>query len=589
MKTSLRSSWPLVLALCAWVVVPLRAEAAPAQSDPTAAAPSAAPTTEAAEPAASAAAADQPSVAAEPLAAPPPATATEAPAEASGGFWAQVFVPMGQRLATALPVTLKAVLLLLLFWVVAVIAGGAVRRLLTLTDWDNRMVREWGLEGLLKTESGEVRSLEKLSGGVVKWVILAFGFIAFFQALELSMVAGPLQNVANAIVGAIPRLLQAAVILLAYWVLATIVRVAIGRTLGAFHFDERAAKLLPPREIAGESVAASGQLSRLFFYVVLLFGLPPFLDALGQRSLVAPLSRMLEKGLGFLPNLFAAALLLFIGRIVATVVREVVTSFLAATGLDAGAERLGRILESRKLSGVAGTVAYFLIMIPVIVAAVDSLGIRAISDPVRAALEQVVAAVPLMFVAVVLVFIGYFVATALRDLTESFLSGVGMDALPTRLGLHFLRPQQGQASLSRIGGMVVMVVILLITAQQATATLGLNQLAGLVGGLLAFLPQLFAGLFVILASLSLADYVARLVAAATAGSEQSAVVVGVARYAIVFLGFSMGLAQLGVGREVVSVAVGATFGGVALAVGLAFGLGGRERAKQIIEKAGEGR
>ncbi len=506
--------------------------------------------------------------------------------EPATGFWAQIFVPMGQRLATALPITAKAVLLLLLFWVVAVIAGAAVRRLLTMTNWDNRLIREWGLEGLLRTGSGEVRSFEKLAGGLVKWVILAFGFVAFFQALELSMVAGPLQNMVNAIVGAIPKLLQALVILIAYWVLATVIRVAIEKGLGALRFDERAAKVFPPQEIRGVTVGASGQLGRLFFYVVLLFGLPPFLDALGQRSLVAPLSGMLETALGFLPNVLAAVLLFFVGQVIATVVREVVTNFLAATGLDASAGKLGKALESRKLSGIAGSVAYFLIMIPVLVAAVDSLGIRAISDPVKTALERVVAAVPLMFVAVVLTFIGYFIAKAVRGLTESFLSGVGMDALPEKLGLAFLRPRQGQASLSQIVGMVVMAVILLITAQQATATLELSQLAGMIGALLAFLPQLFAGLVVILAALSLAEYAAGLIASATAGTDQGPILVAVARYAIIFLGFSMGLTQLGVGREVVTTAVAAVFGGVALAMGLAFGLGGRDRAKQIVDKAG---
>lgn len=104
--------------------------------------------------------------------------------------------------------------------------------------------------------------------------------------------------------------------------------------------------------------------------------------------------------------------------------------------------------------------------------------------------------------------------------------------------------------------------------------------------MLAFLPQLFAGLIVILAALSLAEYAARLIGSATAGTDQGPILVGVARYAIVFLGFSMGLTQLGVGREVVTVAVAAVFGGVALALGLAFGLGGRDRAKQIVDKAG---
>ena len=59
----------------------------------------------------------------------------------------------------------------------------------------------------------------------------------------------------------------------------------------------------------------------------------------------------------------------------------------------------------------------------------------------------------------------------------------------------------------------------------------------------------------------------------------------VARYAIIFLGASMGLTQLGVGQDVIQMVVAAVVGGAALAVGLAFGLGGKDRAKQILDRS----
>ena len=76
---------------------------------------------------------------------------------------------------------------------------------------------------------------------------------------------------------------------------------------------------------------------------------------------------------------------MFVGGIIATIVREVVTNFLAAAGADSGAERLGfgRIFGDKKLSGVVGVIAYFLIIVPVIMSAADSLQITAISDPVK--------------------------------------------------------------------------------------------------------------------------------------------------------------------------------------------------------------
>ena len=61
----------------------------------------------------------------------------------------------------------------------------------------------------------------------------------------------------------------------------------------------------------------------------------------------------------------------------------------------------------------------------------------------------------------------------------------------------------------------------------------------------------------------------------------------VARWAIFFLGFSMGLNQLGVADEIIQIAVSAVLGGTALALGIAFGLGGRDRAKEVIDGLGK--
>ncbi len=507
-------------------------------------------------------------------------------AEQGGAVWREMLMPMWERLATGLPTILKALALLLVFWIAAIALGALVRKGLQLTKIDDRAADDLGLGTLLETEDGGRRSLASLAGTAVKWIVLAFGFLAFFDALELGMVAGPLQNVLDKVTGVIPSLLQAIVILGVYWVVATILKIASTKGLEAVGFDDKAGKYVASREIQGEQVGPSGLVGRLLFYIVLLFGIPPFLDALGQESLVAPLRGMMSKVLEFLPNIIGALILLFIAKIVATIVREIVSNFLAAVGADGFGARLGigRDEEGRKLSEIGGAVAFFFILVPILVAAVDSLQIKAISEPVKTTLQQLLSAIPLLFVAIVIVTIGYFIAKAVRGIVETFLSGVGFDALPGKLGLQFLAPKEGGTSLSSIGGTVVMAIILLLTAEQALATLELGELSSLVGGLLGYLPNLFVGVAIILAALSLGTYVGKLLTEILAGTEHGAVVSTVAKYAIVFLGFSMGLSQLGVGREIVQVAVSAVLGGTALALGLAFGLGGRERAKEIIER-----
>ncbi|MBN2130507.1 MAG: hypothetical protein JW741_13485, partial [Sedimentisphaerales bacterium] len=167
------------------------------------------------------------------------------------GLWQEVVVPTLSRFAAALPSVVKAVIFLVAFWIVAMLAGAVVSKLLGLTRLDERAARDWGLAGLLEDKEGTSRSLAKLAGGVVKWVILLFGFVAFFNALNLEMVAGPLQNIVDKIVGVIPNLLKAAVILFVYWVVAAVARMVVAKGLGAAKFDERAGKYFPTREING--------------------------------------------------------------------------------------------------------------------------------------------------------------------------------------------------------------------------------------------------------------------------------------------------------------------------------------------------
>lgn len=497
-------------------------------------------------------------------------------------LWQEAILPMLQRTMSAVPVLVKALVLLLGFWIVAKLVGAGVRKLFNLTRIDERAAKDWGLNNLLKRSDGSIASIGDLVGGVVKWVILLIGFVAFFNALNLEMVAGPLQGIVDSIVKVVPSLLKAAVILFAYWAVASVARFALAKLLGALKFDERAGRFVkgdgkqPPSQTAG----------RLLFYVILLFGVPPFLQALGQDAIVAPLQDMLSKALAFIPNIIAAGIILIIGNIVAVIVREVVSSFLAAAGADGLAERLGisAVFGKQKLSGLVALIAYVFVIVPIVISALDALQIQAIAVPVRNTLEQVLTAIPAILVASVVVFIGYAVARFVRQLVQNLLAGIGFDTLPSRIGLNFLAPREGRQPLSAIVGTVVMVIILLLVASQAFSSLGLGQLAGLTDQFVGYLPNLFIGIIILLAALSLANFVAGIVSSAAGSSPYAATLGKVARFAIVFLGAGMALDELGVSEQIVTVAVTAVLGGAALAIGLAFGLGGKDRAKSVIEK-----
>ena len=507
-------------------------------------------------------------------------------ADQAGRLWQNAVLPALQRSAQAIPTVAKALVILFVFWIVAMAAGGAVTKLLGLANLDERASRDWGMGKALKGKGGKPRSVQRAAGMIVKWVILLFGFIAFFSTLNLRMVAAPLQGIADRVVGALPNLLEAAVILLVYWAIAALVRMGLTKGLAALKFDELMSRYLKKPEEMNAQGGPSACVGRLSFYVVLLFGIAPFLQALGQASLVAPLQAMLGKALAFLPNLAGAALLLVVGVIVARLVRTVVTNFLSTVGADAGIERLGlsQLFGQRKLSGVVGVIAHFFIIIPIIVAAVDALQIKAVSEPVRDTLGKVLDAVPALLVAAVVIAIGYAIARVIAGVIDKSLKGIDFDALPGKIGLGFLAPETNRVPLSSVLAKFVMVVILLLTAQQALASAGLNQLAEFAALLTGYLPNLIFGVLLLLAALSIGKYVGKLVGEATQGTGYGDLLANVARYAVTFLGAAMAFRQFGLGEEIVAVVVGAVAGGAALALGLAFGLGGKEKAKEILER-----
>ena len=126
----------------------------------------------------------------------------------------------------------------------------------------------------------------------------------------------------------------------------------------------------------------------------MVFVLIAVLDALGLELVTAPLTGLLAGIFEFLPRLFAAILILVLGWLLARIASQIVTSVLAAMGVDRLATRLGfaKALGTQRLSGILGTIVYILILLPVITAALDALQLEALTLPLTNMINQVLAA-----------------------------------------------------------------------------------------------------------------------------------------------------------------------------------------------------
>jgi hypothetical protein len=397
----------------------------------------------------------------------------------------------------------------------------------------------------------------------------------------------------------------ALILLVVGWLIARLLQWAVTAALRRTGLDRRLAPAISNDPAATTAPGDTARVvGRVVFWLVMLFVLIAVFDALGLELITAPLTGLLAGIFEFLPRLFAAVLILVLGWLLARIASQIVTSVLAAMGVDRLATRLGfaNALGTQRLSGILGTVVYILILLPVITAALDALQLEALTLPLTNMINQVLAAIPNIVAAAILVTLAYFVGRILADLVTSILTGLGVNAWPARLGLATPAAAAGssvRAASAATGGSpgavspaergtpagmvgtLVQVAVVWFALIQALELLGFDQVAVLMTDLLALAGRILLGLVIFLVGL----YLARLAADAirSSGVDQPNLLATAAQAAILVLTGAMALRQIGVANEIINLAFGLLLGAIAVAAALAFGLGGREVAGRELQ------
>jgi hypothetical protein len=254
-----------------------------------------------------------------------------------------------------------------------------------------------------------------------------------------------------------------------------------------------------------------------------------------------------------------------------------------AAGADKLGERVGldAAMGKQTLSGVIGLICYVLVLIPVIIAALNALGLEAITAPASEMLGIVLLSLPRIFGAVLVLAISYVVGRLLSQLVARVLAGIGFDAILTRLGLTD-EAAEWDPSPSQITGYLVLVGTMLLASMEAADLMGFASLAVMISGFTVFLLQVILGLVIFGFGLWLANFAAQTVQAS--GAAQANLFAMAARVSILILAGAIALTQMGLANQIVTLAFGLVLAAFALAAALAFGLGGREVAGQQLEE-----
>ena len=489
--------------------------------------------------------------------------------------------------------TITAIGILVIGWIVAWFISYIVVRLFKKTDIDNK-IASW-VTG--NSQASQNLPVEKWISSVVFWIVIIFVLVAFFDKLKLTAVSEPLNAFLTEITSFLPSLAAALIWLGIAWLIASLARLTVSRGLKTFGLDERLNQQVSDGQ-AESQLDIGDTIANAIYWLIFLLFLPLILEALQLQIALQPVENMVDQILQALPRILKAVILATVGWLVATVVKKIVTNLLTATGVDKMGSRLGvsQTSGSQNISGIIGTVVYVLILIPVAIAALSALNIDAITTPAVAMLNNILTFVPKIFAAVVVLIIAYFVAQFVKDLITNLLTSIGFNNLFDWLGLSSTPPSSSSSdpnatvlqdggtnqTPSEIAGLVAFVGIILFAVVSATQIMELQALSLIVNQLIFIAGQVLYGLVVLAIGLYLASLAYNLIA--SSGGSQAKLLGQIARIGIIVLVSAMALQQMGIAPSIVNLAFGLFMGAMAVAIALAFGLGGRDIASSQIQK-----
>jgi hypothetical protein len=208
---------------------------------------------------------------------------------------------------------------------------------------------------------------------------------------------------------------------------------------------------------------------------------------------------------------------------------------------------------------------------------------ESVQSGVGEAMRKVIVGIPDILAAIVVLLIGVVVASVLKALVIKLLTAVNLKGVTDRVGLN--QVFQGKFALSELIGDLVKWFFIIVFLLQALTIAHLQQVNNLVEKVLGYVPNVLVAAALVFIGAVVADLASRVIrdAARAMSASTSRVLADGAKYTILAVVAFTALDQLGVSTLFLDRLFTAIVVMLALAGGLAFGLGGRDAAKDILD------
>lgn len=293
----------------------------------------------------------------------------------------------------AIPAIVKAILLLVLAFIVAAIVKSLVLKIIEKTKLDGT---------LAKADGDKPGSTKSFIGKLVYLLVFLLFIPGIFSALGVDSIATPILGMLSTIWGYLPNVLGAVIVLIVGFLIARLIRSLLIPVFDRIKVDKLQEKL-------GVEVNDQNKLSSTLAYVVYVLILIPViiiaLQVLKISAVSEPAVGMLNIIFSYIPKIIGAALIIFIGVLIARFACQIVTRLIGATGVDPKIQGLldGK-MQNFVFSKTVGTVVRVLIVIFFVVESfsVLKLGILSqVGDAIIKYMPSVLAALIILIAAMV--------------------------------------------------------------------------------------------------------------------------------------------------------------------------------------------
>lgn len=338
----------------------------------------------------------------------------------------------------------------------------------------------------------------------------------------------------------------------------------------------------------GQNGTARKFIGKLTFLIVFLLFLPAVLGALGLESISSPITDFAATFIRYIPNIIAAAILVFIGILIGQILSSTVAVLLKKTKIDSLTKKLGKKQSANSeegtenegtecsvtVSGAIGKATGAAVILVAIVEALKVLNIETVSKPAIAVIERIFGAIPDLILAALVVTLGFFIANIAADLIENLLSSLGIDRT-----VRAIMPKSAKKlSLTKIIANTARVLIILFILAQGVDILGLEIISDFMAVIISYLPMIIKAIAIAVLAL-----IGKTVAENVFKNSKSQITAKLVKGMIYTIAAFMILSQLDFAPTIVNLAFIIILSALGVAFAISFGIGGRDFAKKTLQ------